>query len=62
MPQKKNSDSLELLRGKAGRAFGQMAGLTMTIKGLPRLVPFHTNLLLPSGGFFGQLFLDINFY
>lgn len=35
MPQKKNADSLELLRGKAGRAFGQMAGLMMTIKGLP---------------------------
>lgn len=28
-------DSLELLRGKSGRAFGQMAGLMMTIKGLP---------------------------
>lgn len=35
MPQKKNADSLELLRGKAGRAFGQMAGLYCTIKGLP---------------------------
>ncbi|KAI9793487.1 MAG: hypothetical protein M1816_007919 [Peltula sp. TS41687] len=35
MPQKKNPDSLELLRGKAGRAFGQMAGLMYTIKGLP---------------------------
>ncbi|GAD99653.1 argininosuccinate lyase [Paecilomyces variotii No. 5] len=35
MPQKKNADSLELLRGKAGRAFGHMAGLMMTIKGLP---------------------------
>ncbi|KAJ5153029.1 Argininosuccinate lyase [Penicillium canariense] len=35
MPQKKNADSLELLRGKSGRAFGQMAGLMMTIKGLP---------------------------
>lgn len=35
MPQKKNPDSLELLRGKSGRAFGQMAGLMMTIKGLP---------------------------
>ncbi|KAJ5154303.1 Delta crystallin [Penicillium coprophilum] len=35
MPQKKNADSLELLRGKAGRAFGQMAGLMCTIKGLP---------------------------
>jgi argininosuccinate lyase len=35
MPQKKNPDSLELLRGKSGRAFGQMAGLQMTIKGIP---------------------------
>lgn len=35
MPQKKNSDSLELLRGKCGRLFGGMAGLMMTIKGLP---------------------------
>lgn len=35
MPQKKNPDSLELLRGKAGRAFGNMGGLLMTLKGLP---------------------------
>ena len=35
MPQKKNPDSLELLRGKTGRAFGQMAGLMMSIKGIP---------------------------
>lgn len=35
MPQKKNSDSLELLRGKAGRAFGQLAGLMMVAKGIP---------------------------
>ena len=35
MPQKKNPDSLELLRGKAGRAFGQMTGLMMSIKGIP---------------------------
>ncbi|EHK99156.1 putative argininosuccinate lyase [Glarea lozoyensis 74030] len=35
MPQKKNPDSLELLRGKAGRAFGQVSGLMMTVKGLP---------------------------
>ena len=34
MPQKKNADSLELLRGKSGCAFGQMAGLFRTIKGL----------------------------
>jgi argininosuccinate lyase len=35
MPQKKNSDSLELLRGKSGRTFGHMAGFMMTLKGLP---------------------------
>jgi argininosuccinate lyase len=51
MPQKKNPDSLELLRGKCGRVFGdvwyffrsarwilttsQMAGFLMTLKGLP---------------------------
>ncbi|KAM5431092.1 putative argininosuccinate lyase [Microsporum canis] len=35
MPQKKNCDSLELLRGKSARLFGSMAGLTMTIKGIP---------------------------
>jgi argininosuccinate lyase len=35
MPQKKNPDSLELLRGKAGRAFGQMSGLMMSVKGIP---------------------------
>lgn len=35
MPQKKNPDSLELLRGKSGRTFGQMAGFMMTLKGVP---------------------------
>ncbi|KAI9178717.1 argininosuccinate lyase [Blastocladiella emersonii ATCC 22665] len=35
MPQKKNPDSLELLRGKVGRVFGGMAGFMMTYKGLP---------------------------
>ena len=35
MPQKKNSDSLELLRGKSGRVIGQMVGLTCTTKALP---------------------------
>jgi argininosuccinate lyase len=35
MPQKKNPDSLELIRGKSGRVFGSLTGLMMTIKGLP---------------------------
>ncbi|HEY2866954.1 MAG TPA: argininosuccinate lyase [Pyrinomonadaceae bacterium] len=35
MPQKKNPDALELIRGKAGRVFGHNAGLLATLKGLP---------------------------
>ncbi|KAJ3123666.1 hypothetical protein HK100_011530 [Physocladia obscura] len=35
MPQKKNPDSLELIRGKAGRVFGNHAAFMMTMKGLP---------------------------
>jgi len=35
MPQKKNPDSLELLRGKSGRVFGSMSGFMMTYKGIP---------------------------
>lgn len=35
MPQKKNPDSLELLRGKSGTVFGYMTGLMMSVKGLP---------------------------
>ncbi|MBM4465396.1 MAG: argininosuccinate lyase [Chloroflexi bacterium] len=35
MPQKKNPDSLELLRGKAGRMVGHLVALLTTLKGLP---------------------------
>jgi argininosuccinate lyase len=35
MPQKKNPDPLELVRGKAGRSIGHLAGLLITMKGLP---------------------------
>jgi len=35
MPQKKNPDALELLRGKAGRIVGAAAALQTVIKGLP---------------------------
>uniref|UniRef100_A0A8C4AGT5 argininosuccinate lyase n=1 Tax=Denticeps clupeoides TaxID=299321 RepID=A0A8C4AGT5_9TELE len=35
MPQKKNADSLELIRSKAGRVFGRCAGFLMILKGLP---------------------------
>jgi argininosuccinate lyase len=36
MPQKKNPDALELLRGKAGRIVGHSTGFLCTLKGLPR--------------------------
>jgi argininosuccinate lyase len=35
MPQKKNPDPLELVRGKAGRAIGRHTGWLATMKGLP---------------------------
>jgi len=35
MPQKKNPDTLELLRGKAGRLIGDLTALLATLKGLP---------------------------
>ena len=35
MPQKKNPDPLELVRGKSGRVIGDLVALLTTIKGLP---------------------------
>ncbi|HDL1111964.1 TPA: argininosuccinate lyase [Mannheimia haemolytica] len=35
MPQKKNPDACELIRGKSGRVFGALNGLLTTLKGLP---------------------------
>ncbi len=35
MPQKKNPDAAELLRGKAGRLVGGLTSLLVTLKGLP---------------------------
>jgi len=35
MPQKKNPDSLELIRGKAATVVGKLAGLLALLKGLP---------------------------
>lgn len=35
MPQKKNPDSWELIRGKTGRITGALVGLLTTLKGLP---------------------------
>ena len=35
MPQKKNPDFAELIRGKVGRVYGDLMGLLTTLKGLP---------------------------
>jgi argininosuccinate lyase len=42
MPQKKNPDVAELVRGKAGRVFGNLVGLLSTVKGLP--LAYHSDL------------------
>src|SRR5207302_7128753 len=35
MPQKRNPDVAELLRGKTGRVYGALVALLVTLKGLP---------------------------
>ena len=35
MPQKRNPDALELLRGKSGRCIGNLTGMLATVKGTP---------------------------
>ena len=35
MPQKRNADMAELIRGKTGRVYGDLLGLLTTLKGLP---------------------------
>ena len=35
MPQKKNPDAFELVRGKTGRIIGDLTGLLITLKGIP---------------------------
>ena len=42
MPQKKNPDVAELIRGKTGRVYGSLMGLLTVIKGLP--LAYHTDL------------------
>lgn len=39
MPQKKNPDSLELLRGKSGRVFGQVRLFCLPMPYLGQLIP-----------------------
>lgn len=42
MPQKKNPDVAEIMRGKAGRVFGHLTGLLTVMKGLP--LAYHSDM------------------
>ncbi|MFB6300716.1 MAG: argininosuccinate lyase [Halobacteriales archaeon] len=49
MPQKKNPDSLELVRAVAGDAIGELSGLYTTLKGLPRAYNRDLQRATPHG-------------
>jgi len=51
MPQKKNPDQLELVRGKSGRVIGNLMALLTTIKGLP--TGYNKDLQEDKEGVFG---------
>ncbi|MEZ4416851.1 MAG: argininosuccinate lyase [Gemmatimonadota bacterium] len=53
MPQKKNPDALELIRGKAGRVIGHLQALLVTLKGLP--LAYDKDLQEDKEALFGAL-------
>jgi argininosuccinate lyase len=53
MPQKKNPDSLELMRGKAARTLGDLAGMLALLKGLP--LAYNRDLQEDKGALFAAL-------
>ena len=53
MPQKKNPDSLELIRGKTGRVYGHLVGMFTTLKGLP--MSYNKDLQEDKEGLFDAL-------
>ncbi len=50
MPQKKNPDVAELIRGKTGRVYGELMGLLTTMKGLP--LAYNKDMQEDKEGFF----------
>ena len=50
MPQKRNPDVAELLRGKTGRVYGALVGLLVTLKGLP--LSYNRDLQEDKGQYF----------
>ncbi len=53
MPQKKNPDVAELVRGKTGRVYGHLQGLLTTLKGLP--LAYNKDLQEDKEGLFDAL-------
>ena len=53
MPQKKNPDALELVRGKTGRVTGSLMAMTMTLKSLP--LAYNKDLQEDKEGLFDAL-------
>ena len=53
MPQKKNPDISELVRGKTGRVYGHLMALLTTVKGLP--LAYNKDLQEDKEGFFDAI-------
>jgi argininosuccinate lyase/amino-acid N-acetyltransferase len=53
MPQKKNPDALELVRGKAGGAIGALVAMCVTLKGLP--LSYNKDLQEDKAALFGAM-------
>ncbi|MDO4483334.1 MAG: argininosuccinate lyase [Clostridia bacterium] len=53
MPQKKNSDVAELMRGRTGRVYGALMGILTMLKGLP--LSFNTDMQEDKEGFFDAI-------
>ena len=53
MPQKKNPDMAELIRGKTGRVYGNLMGLLTTLKGLP--LAYNKDMQEDKEGIFDSL-------
>lgn len=53
MPQKKNPDAAELIRGKSGRVFGHLLAMLTTMKGLP--LAYNKDLQEDKEAFFDAL-------
>ena len=53
MPQKKNPDMAELVRGKTGRVYGNLLGLLTTLKGLP--LAYNKDMQEDKEGIFDSL-------